>query len=186
MASIQINKGEGFTHICGGSVIETNLVLTAAHCFKDRDISELQIVFGTGDLSHTGPFRTERKISKILIHPKYQGESYFDVAVAVLEQELNFNEGVAKVCTPAEGTIDGSHRFGDSVTMTGWGATKPGEGPSSELRQAMMRIFSTSYCNKTRTTFNNQNPESSSSLVPDLFQSSVFCAGMSESLISSI
>ena len=54
MASIQINEGEGFTHICGGSVIETNLVLTAAHCLKDRDISELRIVFGTGDLSLTG------------------------------------------------------------------------------------------------------------------------------------
>ena len=180
MASIQIDKGEGFTHICGGSVIETNLVLTAAHCLKDRDISKLRIVFGTGDLSLTGSFRTERSISKILIHPKYnQGESYHDVAVAVLDKELDFNDGIAKVCIPPEATMDASHRFGRTATMTGWGATKPGEGHSSELRQAIMTIFATSYCNKTRTTVNNQNIESSSSLVPDLFQSSVFCAGRS-------
>ena len=180
MASIQIDKGEGFTHICGGSVIETNLVLTAAHCLKDRDISELRIVFGTGDLSVTGPFRVSRKVSKILIHPKYnQGESYHDVAVAVLDKELDFNDGIAKVCIPPEATMDASHRFGRTATMTGWGATKPGEGHSSELRQAIMTIFATSYCNKTRTTVNNQNIESSSSLVPDLFQSSVFCAGRS-------
>ena len=186
MASIQINKGEGFTHICGGSVIETNLVLTAAHCFKDRDISELQIVFGTGDLSLTGPFRVERRISKILIHPKYnQGESYHDVAVAVLDKELDFNEGIAKVCTPTEATMDISRRFGDTATMTGWGAKKPGEGPTSELRQAMMTIFSTRYCNKSRTIVNNQNTESSSQMVPDLFQSSVFCAGWFDSIIRS-
>ena len=179
MASIQIDQGQGFSHICGASIIETNLVLTAAHCLKDRDISELKIVFGTGDLSHSGPFRVERKVSKILIHSKYnQGESYHDVAVAVLDRELVFNEGIAKICIPPEATIDASHRFGHTATMTGWGATKPGEGHSSELRQAMMTIFATSYCNKTRTTIvDNQNIESSSNLVPDLFQSSVFCAG---------
>ena len=78
-------------------MIETNLVLTAAHCLKDRDISELRIVFGTGDLSHTGTLRRERFISKIVIHPKYnQGESYFDVAVAVLDKELDFNDGITK------------------------------------------------------------------------------------------
>ena len=184
MASIQIDKGNGFTHDCGGSIIETNLVLTASHCLKNKNISELRIVFGTGDLSHNGPFRVERTISKILIHPKYNdGESYFDVAVAVLDEELVFNDGIAKVCVPTEPKLDGSHRFGGLATLAGWGATKPGEGASSELRQAKMMIFATSYCNKTRTTVNNQNIESSSSLVPDLFQSPVFCAGRSNSII---
>ena len=179
MASIQINEGQGFAHICGGSVIETNLVLTSARCLKDKDISELRIVFGTGDLSHTGPLRVERKITKKIIHPKYQGESYFDVAVAVLDKALDFNDVIAKICIPPEATVDGSHRFGHTAAMIGWGATKPGEGYSSELRRAIMSIFATEYCNKTRTVDNNQNIESSSSLVPNLFKSPVFCAGIS-------
>ena len=180
MASIQIDQGQGFGHICGCSIIETNLVLTAGHCLKDKDISELRIVFGTGDLSHAGSLQTTRKISKIVIHPLYQGqgESYYDVAVAVLEEELEFNEAIAKVCLPTEATLDASHRFGRFTTLTGWGATQPGEGATSELRQASMMIFATSYCNKTRTTVNNQNIESDSSLVPNLFLSSVICAGL--------
>ena len=173
-----MKQGQGFAHICGCSIIETNLVLTAGHCLKDKSVSELRIVFGTGDLSHAGSLQTTRKISKIVIHPLYQGESYYDVAVAVLDEELEFNEAIAKVCLPTEATIDARHRFGRFTTLTGWGATQPGEGATSELRQASMMIFATSYCNKTRTTVNNQNIESDSILVPNLFLSSVICAGL--------
>ena len=85
MASIQINQGQGFKRHCGGSVIETNLVLTAAHCLYNQDVTNLRSVFGTGDLTLAGPYRTERKIKKIFLHPKYKhGESYFDVAVQIL------------------------------------------------------------------------------------------------------
>ena len=178
MVSIQINQGQGFAHHCGGSVIESNLVLTAAHCLYNQDSTNLRSVFGTGDLSLAGSYRTERKIKKIILHPKYKhGESYYDVAVAVLEEEIEFNEGITKICLPSQGTMDGSHRFGRSATLTGWGATKPGGQASQELGHAKMSIFATSYCNRSRTTYNNQNAESDSSLVPNLFQSPVFCAG---------
>ena len=147
MASIQIDQGQGFTHICGGSVIDTNLVLTAGHCLKDKDISELRIVFGTDDTSKTGSFQVERKISEIFIHPKYnQGESTFDMAVAILDEDLDLNDGISTVCIPTEANMDESQRFEHSATLIGWGATKPGEGPGLELCQAPMNFFAS---NKT-------------------------------------
>ena len=82
MASIQVDNGQGFSHACGSSVIESNLVLTAAHCLKDHLISQIKIVFGSGDLSMAGPFTTERNVTEVFIHPLYNtGESYYDVAV---------------------------------------------------------------------------------------------------------
>ena len=154
--------------------IKTIIVCLDSSCYL---LSSIKTLIGTGDLRHTGPYRVERKITKKIIHPKYQGKSYFDVAVAVLDKELDFNDGIAKICIPPQATVDGSHRFEHTAGLIGWGVTKPGKGHSSELRQAIMTIFATEYCNKTRTVHNKHNIESSSSLVPNLFKSPVFCAG---------
>ena len=97
----------------------------------------------------------------------------------VLDKELDFSEGITKICLPSEATIEGTQRSGDFATLTGWGATKPGGAASSELRQAMMMIFANEYCNRSRSAVNDQGiAESSSSMVPNLFHSPVFCAGL--------
>ena len=180
MASIQAAVGgHGFRHGCGGSVIETNLVLTAAHCMKLWKSRPMRVVFGSSNPSLDGPHRIERNIANVSIHPLYNaGKSYYDVAVLVLDEELDFNDRVNKVCLPPKATDDGSHRNGHSATLTGWGESEPGSGATSELRQAKMEIFDEQYCNRSRSYFNSQGiVESDSRLVPKLFHSPVFCAG---------
>ena len=181
MASIQAAVGsQSFRHGCGGSVIETNLVLTAAHCMKFWQFHPMRVVFGSSNPSFDGPYRIERNIANVSIHPLYNaGKSYYDVAVLVLDEELDFNDRVNKVCLPTKATDDGSHRNGHSATLTGWGESEPGSGATSELRQAKMEIFDEQYCNRSRSAFNNQgNVESVSPLVPNLFHSPVLCAGV--------
>ena len=180
MASIQVALRGRFVHGCGGSVIETNLVLTAAHCMKYWQSHPMRIIFGTSYPRNDGPDRTERKIAKVLTHRLYNpGESYYDVAVLVLDEELEFNDRIRKVCLPTEATVDGSHRNGDSATLTGWGGDGDGIRGTAELRQAKMEIFAEKYCNRSRRTVNDEGViESDSDLVPNLFHSPVFCAGL--------
>ena len=181
MASIQAAVGgHGFRHGCGGSVIETNLVLTAAHCMKLWKSRPMRVVFGSSNPSLDGPYRIERNIANVSIHPLYNaGKSYYDVAVLILDEELDFNDRINKVCLPSKAMDDGSHRYGHSATLTGWGEYEPGSGATFELRQTKMEIFSEQYCNRSRSAYNNQGVlESVSPLVPKLFHSPVFCAGL--------
>ena len=83
-----------------------------------------------------------------------------------------------KICMPPEATLDANHRSGDSATLTGWGATKPGGLASTELGHAAMMIFAEKYCNNTRSddgTLESNSPKK----LPKLFHSPVFCAGLS-------
>ena len=39
------------------------------------NISQMKVVLGTEDLDLAGPYRTERNVSEIVIHPLYNGIS---------------------------------------------------------------------------------------------------------------
>ena len=175
MASIQVVDRGRFVHACGGSVIERNLVLTAAHCMKFWQVRPMRIIFGTSYPTLDGPDRTERNIANFSTHPLYnteKGKAYYDVAVVVLDEELDFSDRIRKVRLPTEAKVDGSHRNGHSATLTGWGEYEPKSGGTPELRHTQLEIFAEQYCNKTRF-------ETDSPLVPNLFSSPVFCAGLS-------
>merc|ERR1712025_1560622 len=109
----------GDSLLCGGSIISTKTILTAAHCV-DYGVQWVGIPDGGTDIIGI----PRMKVEKIIAHPNYDGGSIsYDFALLILEHELEWGEGVLPICLP---NPQNAHEFDDVLaTITGWGDDRP-------------------------------------------------------------
>ncbi|XP_031328604.1 trypsin alpha-4-like [Photinus pyralis] len=117
-------------HICGGSIIAHNLILTAAHCTRGQEYYFLNIRYGSSLKNEGGQIVA---VSEINDHPSYDPTTQdYDISVLKVEKDFELSPKAQIIGLVSPNTQEGDrHAF-----VSGWGALYSG-GPSPTQLQVV-------------------------------------------------
>ncbi|XP_039746144.1 trypsin-2-like [Pararge aegeria] len=143
-AYLLLKRGRQFFQ-CGGSIISTRYILTAAHCLTGT--TKVIARVGSTDSDIGGTQYTSRDFKS---HPRYR-RATFDYDIGYIRFEAILIDGVnTAIVTLAENGAP--IRSGTILTVSGWGATEEDGSVSENLMAVQVPVVSNARCRQSYNT----------------------------------
>ena len=115
---------DGDFQFCGGSVVASDIVVSAAHCFVDSLSGEASIpedlAVSVGATDYTEG--TSIDVVEVVVHPDYADEPSADVAVLRLARAVPASVTPISLASAADDHLEAA---GEPAVVAGWGSETP-------------------------------------------------------------
>ncbi|XP_055530315.1 trypsin 3A1-like [Wyeomyia smithii] len=140
-------------HQCGGSIIGSIWVLTAAHCASNSTSPKELVRIGSSDRINGGLLVP---VKRIIQHPQYNPASIdYDFALLELQKKLPFGRSSAPIQLPEQ---DEPVPDGALCRVSGWGNTQNSKESSRYLRAANVPSVNANECAAAYTNYGGITP----------------------------
>ena len=109
-------------HFCGGTIIDEEWIVTAAHCLEGESIEDFKVAAGITGITQSHQNRT---VELFINHPGYNSTTNDnDIALIKLSSPLTFDNKVQQIAyATKDDDTNGLLDAGTTATVSGWGDT---------------------------------------------------------------
>lgn len=164
LAAYFYNGKDNSNFICGGSLVSTKLVVTAAHCVQNkkealtRKAEEASFIIGKHNLESLIDGEQNFIVSgatEFIVHPDWDfNDDRFDadIAIAVLLRTVTFSKFVKPICLWTS-TTSYDDLVGKKGVVAGWGKTETKAVSTDEPKWTVISIVSQVTCLRSNPAF---------------------------------
>ncbi|PNF21283.1 hypothetical protein B7P43_G02141 [Cryptotermes secundus] len=137
----------GGRQFCGGSLIDSTHILTAAHCvahMSSWDVARLTVRLGDHNIKISSEVRhIEKRVKRVVRHRGFDSRTlYNDIAILTMDSPITFTQQVRPICLPTGSAL----YSGTTGTVIGWGSLREGGHQPDTLQEVNVLIWTNDAC----------------------------------------